>query len=61
MPLTIIVSTVVNENVSLSVSRPLLTEVCNKLVTLSNEVSKTASHFLLEKVQPRAVSFEEQV
>ncbi|PIK62117.1 putative COP9 signalosome complex subunit 4 [Apostichopus japonicus] len=61
MPLTIIVSTVVNENVSLSVSRPLLTEVCNKLVTLSNEVSKTASHFLLEKVQPRAVSFEEQM
>lgn len=59
--LKVFVDTMVNENVSLSVSRPLLTEVCNTLVTLSNEVSKTASHFLLEKVQPRAVSFEEQM
>ncbi|KAJ8022363.1 COP9 signalosome complex subunit 4 [Holothuria leucospilota] len=59
--LNVFIDTMVNENVSLSVSRPLLTEVCSKLVSLPNEVSKTASHFLLEKVQPRAVSFEEQM
>ena len=52
---------VVNETVSLVISRQLLTEVSNHLSTLSDEVSKKVSHFMIEKVQPRVVSFEEQV
>lgn len=28
---------------------------------LSDDVSKAVSHFMLDKVQPRVISFEEQV
>jgi len=52
---------VVNENVSLVISRQLLTDVTSSLHHLGEEASKTVSHFLLEKVQPRVISFEEQV
>lgn len=31
------------------------------LVNLPDDVSKAVSHFTLEKVQPRVISFEEQV
>ncbi|XP_022087433.1 COP9 signalosome complex subunit 4-like [Acanthaster planci] len=55
------IEALVNENVSLVISRQLLTEVSNHLGTLSDEVSKKVSHFMIEKVQPRVVSFEEQV
>jgi COP9 signalosome complex subunit 4 len=53
--------TVVNENVSLVISRQLLTEVSEKLASLPPPISKAVSHFTLEKVNPRVVSFEEQV
>lgn len=53
--------TVVNEHVSLVISRQLLTDVGNHLVHLPDHVSKTISHFVLDKVQPRVISFEEQV
>ncbi len=53
--------TVVNENVSLVISRQLLTEVSEKLSSLPPPISKAVSHFTLEKVNPRVVSFEEQV
>lgn len=53
-------SAVVNENVSLVISRQLLTDVGNHLNTLPDDVSKLVSHFTLDKVQPRVVSFEEQ-
>lgn len=53
--------TVVNENVSLVISRQLLTEVSQHLPSLPTSVSKAVSHFTLEKVHPRVVSFEEQV
>lgn len=53
--------TVVNENVSLVISRQLLTDVGSNLTKLPDDVSKVVSHFTLDKVQPRVVSFEEQV
>ena len=51
----------VNENVSLVISRQILTELCAQLPKLSDAVAKEVSHFTLEKVQPRVISFEEQV
>lgn len=52
---------VVNEHVSLVISRQLLTDVGNHLANLPDAVSKVISHFTLDKVQPRVISFEEQV
>lgn len=52
---------VVNEHVSLVISRQLLSDVGTQLAQLSDEVSKDISHFTLDKVQPRVISFEEQV
>jgi COP9 signalosome complex subunit 4 len=45
--------TVVNENIS----RQLLTKVSEKLSSLPPPISKAVSHFTLEKVNPRVVSF----
>lgn len=59
--LQVFVEAIVNENVSLVISRQLLTEVGNHLTSLPDDVSKAVSHFTLDKVQPRVVSFEEQV
>lgn len=50
-----------NEHVSLVISRQLLTDVGNHLMSLPDHVSKNISHFTLDKVQPRVISFEEQV
>lgn len=50
-----------NEHVSLVISRQLLTDVGNHLITLPDHVSQAISHFTLDKVQPRVISFEEQV
>lgn len=52
---------VVNENVSLVISRQLLSELSSHLPQLPPLISKSISHFALEKVHPRVVSFEEQV
>lgn len=52
---------VVNENVSLVISRQVLTDVGNRLPMLQDEISKAISHYALDKVQPRVISFEEQV
>lgn len=43
------------------ISRQLLTDVGNNLTKLPDDVSKVVSHYTLDKVQPRVVSFEEQV
>ena len=43
------------------ISRQILTDICVHLTKLSDEESKAISHFTLEKVQPRVISFEEQV
>ena len=52
---------VVNENVSLVISRQLLTDFCTHLQQLEDVVAKQVAHFTLEKVQARVISFEEQV
>ncbi|KAH7975938.1 hypothetical protein HPB52_006815 [Rhipicephalus sanguineus] len=59
--LKVFVEAIVNENVSLVISRQLLTDVGSHLTSLPDDVSKCVSHFTLDKVQPRVVSFEEQV
>lgn len=43
------------------ISRQILTDVSLQLTNLPDIVSKSVSHFTLEKVQPRVISFEEQV
>jgi len=52
---------VANENVSLVISRQILTEFCSYFSSLPDSVGKEVAHFTLDKVQPRVVSFEEQV
>lgn len=50
-----------NENVSLVISRQILTDVSTHLANLPDDASKVVSHYTLDKVQPRVISFEEQV
>lgn len=52
---------VVNEHVSLVISRQILSELCVQLPKLSDDTAQVVAHFALEKVQPRVISFEEQV
>lgn len=55
------IEAIVDENVSLVISRQLLTEISTILQTLEDSVSKAVSHYTLEKITPRVISFEEQV
>ena len=55
------IEAIVNENVSLVISRQLLTEVGTILVKLEDSVSKAVSHFTLKVVKPRMISFVDQV
>jgi len=55
------IESITNENVSLVISRQLLTEFGNILRTLEDSVSKAVSHFFLEIIAPRVISFEDQV
>jgi len=55
------IDAIVNENVSLVISRQLLTEVAQHLVKVEDSISKAVSHYTLEVVQPRVISFEDQV
>nr|CAH7756969.1 unnamed protein product [Callosobruchus chinensis] len=55
------IEAIVNENVSLVISRQILTEISSHLMKLPDDVSKVVSHYMLDKVQPRVISFEEQV
>lgn len=55
------VDAMVNENVSQIVSRQLLTDFCQHLPQLSNSMCKDVCHFALDRIQPRVISFEEQV
>ncbi|KAL3273178.1 hypothetical protein HHI36_014632 [Cryptolaemus montrouzieri] len=59
--LQIFIEAIVNENVSLVISRQILTEISSHLMKLPDDVSKAVSHYMLDKVQPRVISFEEQV
>jgi len=59
--LKVFIEAIVNENVSLVVSRQILTDVTTHLSKLEDGISKQVSHYMLDKVQPRVISFEEQV
>jgi len=61
MPMFFCDVSVANENVSLVISRQILSEFCSCFSSLPDAVGKEVAHFTLEKVQPRVVSFEEQV
>ncbi|XP_063855982.1 protein lin-54 homolog isoform X5 [Scylla paramamosain] len=54
-------SRVVKENVSLVISRQLLSDVSTQLTSMADGVAKTVAHFTLDKVQPQVISFKEQV
>lgn len=53
--------TVVNENVSLVISRQLLADFCSHLSKLDDEIAMQVAHYTLDKVHTRVISFEEQV
>ena len=55
------IEAIVNENVSLVISRQLLSEVATQLTKVEDSISKAVSHYTLEIVQPRVISFEDQV
>lgn len=59
--LKIFTESIINESVSLVISRQLLSEIANVLPNLSNNVVIEVSHFILDRIQPRVISFEEQV
>ncbi|KAH8257812.1 hypothetical protein KR038_001538, partial [Drosophila bunnanda] len=59
--LRLFVEAIVNEHVSLVISRQILNDVGVELSKLPDDLSKQLSHFTLEKVHPRVISFEEQV
>ncbi|XP_067931377.1 uncharacterized protein [Watersipora subatra] len=48
-------------DVSLMILRNVLTELCNALPTLDDEVSEPVGQSILERIQPRVISFEDQV
>jgi len=56
-----LVDQMVNENVSLVVSRIILSDVATAFTKLPDAISQLVAHYTLEKVQPRVISFEEQV
>lgn len=60
--LKIFVETVAHENVSLVISRQVLSDFCSSILpSFPDNIGKDIANFTLEKLQPRVVSFEEQV
>ncbi|XP_032227415.2 COP9 signalosome complex subunit 4-like [Nematostella vectensis] len=57
----VFIEAVASESVSLVVSRQIFTELCNQLPKMEMQSSRDVCHFILEKLQPRVISFEEQV
>lgn len=55
------IESIVNENVSLVISRQLLSEVVDHLSKVSDSICKAVAHHALDIIQPRVISFEEQV
>ena len=51
--LKVFIEAIVNENVSLVISRQLLTEVGNQLSKMQDAVAKAVAHYTLDIVQPR--------
>jgi len=59
--LKMLIESIVHENVSLVISRQILSEIGLYLPKLSDESGKSVCSFALTKIQPRVISFEEQV
>ena len=55
------IDAIVNENVSLVISRSLLSEVASSLQQIQDGIAKAVAHYTLDAVQPRVISFEDQV
>jgi COP9 signalosome complex subunit 4 len=55
------VDLLINESVGLVISRQLFSDLCNLLTDFSIEEAKFVANYALEKIQPRAISFEDQV
>ncbi|CAF0898421.1 unnamed protein product [Brachionus calyciflorus] len=56
-----LIDLLVNESVGLVISRQIFTDLCNLLSNLSKEEAKNISNYGLLKIQPRNISFEDQV
>lgn len=56
-----LIESLVLETVSLVVSRPVLSDLCQRFPKLPHDLVKAICLFALEKIQPRVISFEEQV
>lgn len=55
------IDVIINENVGLVISRQLFTDLCGLLNKLTIEEAKLIAVYALDKIQPRAISFEDQV
>ena len=51
----------INESVGLVISRQLFSDLCVLLNNGSTSDAKTIANYALERIQPRAISFEDQV
>ena len=56
-----LIDEIINENVGLVISRQLFGDICLMLVKVSTDEAKSLAQYALDKIQPRAISFEEQV
>jgi len=59
--LQVFLSIVLQENVSVVVSRQIISDIAAALSTFDSETSKGIGHYTLSNLQSRAISFEEQV
>ncbi|XP_065053636.1 COP9 signalosome complex subunit 4-like [Rhopilema esculentum] len=59
--LQVFIKTVAQESVSVVVSRQLISDICAKLPSFKTGNTKAICNFALEKLQPRAIAFEEQL
>ncbi|XP_071107972.1 COP9 signalosome complex subunit 4-like [Haliotis cracherodii] len=55
------VEALVNENVSLVISRQILSDFTAQLSKLPDAIAKQVAHYTLDKIHTRVISFEEQV
>jgi len=55
------VDALINESVGLVISRQLFADLCALLTSVSTDEAKLIANYALEKIQPRAISFEDQV
>lgn len=55
------IDALINESVGLVISRQLFGDLCRSLSKLSTNEAKEIAIYALDKIQPRAISFEDQV